>query len=84
MDRLSPASGPATIGQAAPAPRVLALYVHIPFCGTICPYCDFAVTRFRPAAVLPYLTAIQREIRIQGEHVATVAGKGPQAGGRRV
>jgi oxygen-independent coproporphyrinogen-3 oxidase len=38
-------------------------YVHIPFCDSICPYCDFAVVLYRETQVDRYLSALLREIR---------------------
>lgn len=38
-------------------------YIHIPFCGAICPYCDFAVVAGRDGVVDRYLAAVQTEIR---------------------
>lgn len=38
------------------------VYVHIPFCDRICPYCDFAVVRTREQAVERYCAALQTEI----------------------
>jgi oxygen-independent coproporphyrinogen-3 oxidase len=47
--------------------RPLSLYVHIPFCGTICFYCgcNKVVTRDRSKAEL-YLGYLEREARLQG------------------
>jgi putative oxygen-independent coproporphyrinogen III oxidase len=39
-----------------------AIYVHLPFCPYICPYCDFAKWQHTPAAAQRYLTALHREI----------------------
>jgi len=49
-------------------PRPLSLYVHIPFCATVCFYCacNKVVTRNRDRAV-PYLENLYRELRMQGE-----------------
>jgi oxygen-independent coproporphyrinogen-3 oxidase len=40
----------------------LGCYVHIPFCDRICPYCDFAVERYRESQVDRYASALLREI----------------------
>ena len=46
------------------------VYVHIPFCDRICPYCDFAVVRTRRHAVERYCAALQTHI----ERTANPAG----------
>lgn len=43
------------------AGRTAGLYVHVPFCRAICPYCDFAVTRDRPGARSRFLGAVSEE-----------------------
>jgi len=44
------------------------VYVHIPFCERICPYCDFAVVRGAPApdAERRYVRALLRELELRG------------------
>lgn len=42
------------------APRT-GLYLHLPFCPSLCPYCDFAVIVGRPDTHAPYLAALERE-----------------------
>ncbi len=37
------------------------LYVHVPFCPTICPYCDFQVVRRFGGVVEAYLEGLQNE-----------------------
>jgi len=50
---------------------IAALYVHIPFCHSICPFCAFAVHRHRADLRLGYLDALRREIaQVAGLHAA--------------
>ncbi len=47
----------------APAPSQPGLYIHIPFCKTKCPYCDFySVTS--PGLIPAYLAAVDRESQL--------------------
>lgn len=39
------------------------LYVHVPFCPTICPYCDFHVIRRHGGVVAAYLERLAEEAR---------------------
>jgi oxygen-independent coproporphyrinogen III oxidase len=41
---------------------VLGVYVHLPFCPYICPYCDFAKWPRREAAARRYLSALYAEL----------------------
>ena len=45
----------------------LALYVHIPFCETKCPYCDFNTYAGIETLIPPYVEALSREIEIWGD-----------------
>ncbi len=45
---------------------IQALYVHLPFCHRICPFCAFAVHGNQPGLHAPYLAALQQEIRLLG------------------
>jgi oxygen-independent coproporphyrinogen-3 oxidase len=61
---------PATAPEATETARTLAggiaLYIHIPFCQTRCPYCDFNTYAGLGHLIPKYLGALQREIRAWG------------------
>jgi coproporphyrinogen III oxidase-like Fe-S oxidoreductase len=42
----------------------LGLYLHIPFCRQICPYCPYNKTVYRPELAKAYAQAVQREIEL--------------------
>jgi oxygen-independent coproporphyrinogen-3 oxidase len=60
LDRKSRAADPAS-GQFDAA-RPLGIYVHFPFCGVHCPYCDFAVDERADIPHDEYADAVVREI----------------------
>ncbi|MEU9087454.1 radical SAM protein [Streptomyces sp. NPDC048357] len=52
------------IGRMAAKGRRIALYLHIPFCDTICSFCPFSRGRFRDdTEVTRYVNALIQEIR---------------------
>jgi oxygen-independent coproporphyrinogen-3 oxidase len=44
------------------------LYIHVPFCTSVCPYCDFAVTIAGKDRRSAYLDALDREIARSAGH----------------
>lgn len=49
----------------------LGIYVHLPFCPYICPYCDFAKWPYRQSQAQTYLAALQAEIAATPSQAAT-------------
>lgn len=50
---------------------MLGVYLHIPYCKTLCPYCDFVKERSRTAVPAPFVEAVCREIAaFEGPDVA--------------
>jgi oxygen-independent coproporphyrinogen-3 oxidase len=60
----------ATLGvlaQATPRSQRVGLYIHVPFCAKRCHYCSFNTAPLdRPAELLRYLSAIEREVELLG------------------
>lgn len=59
------------VAEARPGPPV-ALYIHIPFCISLCPYCDFVVyagaaTRGPRARVAAFLDAVVVELELRAD-----------------
>ncbi len=56
--RLGPSAGIAPV----PAEPVF-LYLHVPFCEVLCPYCSFHRVRFEEGKVRRYFAALRQELR---------------------
>jgi oxygen-independent coproporphyrinogen-3 oxidase len=62
--------GERTIDNYAPADAVRHIYVHIPFCARICPYCAFYKERADPKQAARFCEAILAELAMQGREFA--------------
>ena len=51
-----------------------AVYIHIPFCKSICTYCDFCKVLKNPYFVTPYLNSLIKEINDFDDKVETDEG----------
>ncbi|MCM8749108.1 radical SAM family heme chaperone HemW [Thermomicrobiaceae bacterium CFH 74404] len=59
----------------APLPHdaPLGLYIHIPFCARVCPYCDFNVYARQERLIPDYVEAVVREMDLLRERLGPVA-----------
>ena len=53
-----------------PATAPIGIYIHIPFCAHICPYCDFATYAGKDAVVPRYVASVERELAATAASVA--------------
>src|SRR4029079_2801098 len=73
--------GPLTVGEPAPP---VALYIHIPFCVSLCPYCDFVVyagatARGPKARVAAFVPAVLAELDLRADALDATFGREPPA-----
>ena len=54
--------------------QIKAIYIHIPFCQTICSYCDFCKLFYNKKLVNLYLKELEKEIiaNYKGEEISTI------------
>lgn len=48
----------------------MGIYIHIPFCSHICPYCDFTTYAGKESLIPRYVVALVRDLEQQAESVA--------------
>ena len=54
--------------------KIKAVYIHIPFCNSICSYCDFCKVVYNKSWIKPYLERLEEEIDnvYLGEKIETI------------
>ncbi len=62
MMRAAPPAGVAPAWTAQTSDNGVGVYVHLPFCDRICPYCDFAVVPYESQFARRYVDAVLREL----------------------
>jgi oxygen-independent coproporphyrinogen-3 oxidase len=72
LPSVAPAAPPDSRAPGAPSPpgAALGLYLHIPFCAHVCPYCDFNTYAGQGHLIPRYVAALEREIEAQGRALA--------------
>ncbi len=73
-------SGDSSVGTRTSDPSV-GVYVHIPFCERVCPYCDFAVVaapRLAAEQQDRYVDALLRELAARAPAYRTAEARGPR------
>jgi oxygen-independent coproporphyrinogen-3 oxidase len=61
--RFAPPTAPPTADRViAEIPAVPGLYLHVPFCTRLCPFCPYSKVRYRDELVAPYFAALRREL----------------------
>lgn len=48
------------------------LYVHIPFCKSMCPYCPYNRVRYQKELIKPYIKSLLKEIQIYHEKLGNI------------
>jgi menaquinone C8-methyltransferase len=56
-------SAPERVQQPQPPAQPCQLYVHVPFCEALCPFCSFHRVQFREQKARDYFNALRQEIR---------------------
>lgn len=60
-----------------PEPLGAGVYVHVPFCRVICPFCDFPTRPYRASEVPGYVAGVLEEARRRAGDATHDAGSGP-------
>jgi oxygen-independent coproporphyrinogen-3 oxidase len=57
-------TAPELLAAPAPRPDTVGLYLHVPFCARLCPYCDFDTQDHDLQLIAPYADALVREVAL--------------------